>query len=102
MKIFNVNVYFCRNNSCHTQSYFLIRAYTYDDALNTFLDLVKNHVFDDGIDIDDFEDWNFTAVGDYSELTRMKLYKNEHGLRIAVINGTINDVDYQYITTERG
>ena len=103
MKIFNVNVYFCRDNSCYETSYFLIKATDYDTALNKFLDAVKDDVFDDGINVDDFKDWNFTVNGDYSKFTRMKLYVNEHGLRIGVVDSIINDdEDYQYIGTERG
>ena len=102
MRIFNINVYLCRNNSCYETNYFLIKADDYDTALNKFLNAVKDDVFDDGINVDDFEDWNFTAIGDYSDLTRMKLYKNEHGLRIGVVDSIINDEDYQYVCTERG
>ena len=101
-KIFNINVYFSRNNSCYKTGFFLIKANDYDTALNKFLNAVKDDVFDDGINVDYFEDWNFTANGDYSKLTRMKLYVNEHGLRIGVVDNIINDEDYQYICSERG
>ena len=73
-KIFNINVYFSRNNSCYKTSYFLIKANDYDTALDKFLNVVKDDVFDDGINVDDFKDWNFTVNGDYSKFTQMKLY----------------------------
>lgn len=98
MRIFNVNVYFTNE----TTSHFLIKADSYNSALHKFLNLVKDNEFDDGIDIDDFEDWNFTIIGDYSEFSRMMIYKNDHDLKIAIIEGIINDKGYQYICTERG
>lgn len=98
MRIFNVNVYFDNE----TTSYFLVKADSYNTALHKFLNLVKDGEFDDGINVDDFEDWNFIIIGDYSEFFRMMIYKNDHDLKIAIIEGTINDRCYQYICTERG
>ena len=97
-KIFNINVYF----STETTSYFLVKADSYNTALHKFLNLVKDNEFDDGIDVDDFEDWNFIIIGDYSEFSRMMIYKNDHDLKISIIEGIINDKGYQYICTERG
>ena len=98
MRIFNVNVYFDNE----TTSYFLVKADSYNDALHKFLNLVKDSEFDDGIDVDYFKDWNFTIIGDYSEFSRMMIYKNDHNLKIFIIDGIINDRGYQYICTERG
>lgn len=98
MRIFTVNVYF----NDETTSHFLVTADSYNTALHKFLNLVKDSEFDDGIDVDDFEDWNFTIIGDYSEFSRMMIYKNDHNLKIAIIDGIINDRGYQYICTERG
>jgi hypothetical protein len=98
MRIFNVNVYF----TDETTSHFLVKADSYNSALHKFLNLVKDSEFDDGIDVDDFEDWNFTIIGDYSEFSRMMIYRNDHNLKIAIIEGIINDKGYQYVCTERG